>query len=205
VSVTGYTWETRDDGVVWVDRGDGMQPIVFSAGENSRRVERWTRLAERAARAHGVPVEWILGVIWAESAGHPDAISRRGAVGLMQVMTKMHGTTRSAMLDPAQNVDKGASILAWLRARRDKWGQPFDLVFTASGYNAGLDADTVQPHPSASSPWGMREQTPYIENVVRAQNHWRANPPRAPSLVAPLLGSLAVVGVAVGVIWFASR
>jgi soluble lytic murein transglycosylase-like protein len=199
----GYTWTTQPSGLVLVDQGQGLKAPMFGAGRNSRRVARWTSIAQSASAAYDVPIEWILGVIWAESAGRPDAISPAGAVGLMQVMPKMHGTTKQAMLDPRENIHKGTGILAHLRSLTDEEGRPFDLPRSASGYNAGLSVAGPKPlpHPSTSSPWGMREETPYILNVVSAQNHWRENPPEAPGGALPVALAFSVIVGAAAAVW----
>jgi membrane-bound lytic murein transglycosylase B len=89
-----------------------------------------------AAERFGVPARWIRAVILAESAGNPHAVSRAGAMGLMQIMP---GTWRELRdrhglgdnpFDPRDNILAGA---AYLRAMHDRFGSPDFLA----AYNAG--------------------------------------------------------------------
>lgn len=189
-------WRTEPNGLVLVD-GDAITIDPVANKTTIDRVEGWIDLASQAAIRHDVPIEWLLAFILAESGGRADAVSPAGATGLMQVMPRFHDTTHVAMLEPAANVDKGASILARLRALG------LDLPESASGYNAGLVASTQRPHPSESSPWGMREETPYIERVVRASNHWLGAPPPTPRAVR-LVGvvPIALAVVVAGALWW---
>ena len=88
---------------------------------------------EAAAAATGVDRELILAVMVKESSGRPDAVSAKGARGLMQLMPATAaemGVTDPA--DPAQNIMGGARYLAWLQER---YGD--DLPLVLAGYNAG--------------------------------------------------------------------
>ena len=71
--------------------------------------------AEYYARVYHVPVELVDAVIEAESDWHPYAVSRKGAVGLMQLMpgtaVKFGVRNRFRAQD---NVRAGVAYLAWL-------------------------------------------------------------------------------------------
>lgn len=66
-----------------------------------------------AAKKHEVPVSQILGIIRIESTFNTKAVSSYGAVGLMQVVPRIHKERIGAasMFDPKPNVDVGTSIL----------------------------------------------------------------------------------------------
>ena len=156
-----HTWETLPSGIVVVD---GTAPTLAGPGKNTRRTDYWAPLASRWAKKRGVPLSWVLAIIRSESAGFPDAKSGVGAIGLMQVVPKWHNITAAELLDPERNIRKGTDILRRLRALG------LDLPRTASSYNAGMATDPLRPHPSTSSPWGIREQPGYISGVVAGQN-----------------------------------
>lgn len=89
-----------------------------------------------AAALHGVDAALIRAIMHAESAYNPNAVSRAGAQGLMQLIPAT--AARFGVSDPfapAQNIDGGVSYLAWLTKRFDG-----DLTKVAAGYNAGEGA-----------------------------------------------------------------
>jgi soluble lytic murein transglycosylase-like protein len=98
-----------------------------------------------AARANGIAPELLQAVIAAESGFDAQAISPRGAVGLMQIMpvtAQAHGlapeprrTVESQLADPRTNIHTGARILARLLGQ---FPEQVDLALAA--YNAGEGA-----------------------------------------------------------------
>ncbi len=92
-----------------------------------------TPLIESAAKAHQIAPELIRAVIGQESGFQPCAISRKGALGLMQLLpgtAEQFGVTD--VFDPKQNIDSGAKYLKQLL---DRYGG--DLAKALSAYNAG--------------------------------------------------------------------
>jgi soluble lytic murein transglycosylase-like protein len=89
-----------------------------------------------AAALHGVDPALVRAVMHAESAFNPNAVSRAGAQGLMQLIPAT--ATRfgvNAAFDPEQNIGGGVAYLAWLLKRFDG-----DIVRATAGYNAGEGA-----------------------------------------------------------------
>lgn len=93
-------------------------------------------LIKEASRRFGVPERWIRAVMNIESAGDLRARSRKGAMGLMQIMPETwvdlrirHGLGNNPY-DPRNNILAGA---AYLRELHDRYGSP---GFVAA-YNAG--------------------------------------------------------------------
>jgi soluble lytic murein transglycosylase-like protein len=75
-------------------------------------------------------------IIAAESNFAPDAVSPKGALGLMQLMPET--THEYGALDPTvpeQNVDAGTHYLSWLLRRYEKKRNPLQQAIAA--YNAG--------------------------------------------------------------------
>lgn len=89
-----------------------------------------------AAREHGVDEAIVRAIIHAESAFNPNALSRVGAQGLMQLMP---ATARrfgvSDAFNASQNISGGVKYLAWLLKRFNG-----NLTLVAAGYNAGEGA-----------------------------------------------------------------
>lgn len=99
-----------------------------------------------AARQHGVDEAIVRAIIHAESAYNPNALSRAGAQGLMQLMpatARRFGVSNA--FDASQNIQGGVQYLAWLLKRFNN-----NLTLAAAGYNAGEGAvdkyDGVPPY-----------------------------------------------------------
>jgi soluble lytic murein transglycosylase-like protein len=89
-----------------------------------------------AARQHGVDEAVVRAIIHAESAFNPNALSRVGAQGLMQLMpatARRFGVGNA--FDASQNIAGGVQYLAWLLKRFKG-----DVALAAAGYNAGEGA-----------------------------------------------------------------
>ncbi len=95
-------------------------------------VQRWAPLVGPIAQRYGLDTEFILRIIEAESGGNPNAVSPRGAIGLMQLMPD---TARALGVqnpyDPLQNIEGG---VRYLRHLLDRFG---DRRLALAAYNAG--------------------------------------------------------------------
>jgi soluble lytic murein transglycosylase-like protein len=90
------------------------------------------------ARHYGVPVGFVQAIVEQESGWHACAISRKGAVGLMQLMPSTAARLRVRYrCNVHENVAGGVLYLAWLM--RTFQG---DLRLVAAGYLAGEDVVT---------------------------------------------------------------
>jgi hypothetical protein len=100
---------------------------------------RYTREIREISDRHGVSTALVEAVIHVESAFNAQAVSRKGAQGLMQLMPQ----TASALgvqnaFDPRQNIEGGVRHLRHLIARF-----PGDLPRALAAYNAGEGAVEV--------------------------------------------------------------
>jgi soluble lytic murein transglycosylase-like protein len=87
----------------------------------------------QAALLHGVEEALVRAVIHAESAFNLNALSNKGAQGLMQLMPAT--AARFGVVDPfspVDNISGGTAYLAWLLKRFDG-----DVRLAVAGYNAG--------------------------------------------------------------------
>jgi len=116
---------------------------------------------EQAAARHNVDPSLVRSVVKVESNFNPNAVSRKGAMGLMQLMPS---TARSLNVanpfDPAQNVDAG---VRHLRNLLDSYGGNVSLSLAA--YNAGSGAVAR----SAGVP-RFRETQNYVRRITNLYN-----------------------------------
>jgi len=119
-----------------------------------------------AAREYGVDEAIVRAIIHAESAFNPNALSRVGAQGLMQLMpatARRFGVSNA--FDASQNIQGGVKYLAWLLKRFNG-----NLTLAAAGYNAGEGAvDKYKGVPPYS------ETRRYVERVGVLADRYRGN------------------------------
>ena len=118
-----------------------------------------------AAQEFGVEEAIIRAVMHAESAFNPNALSRVGAQGLMQLMpatADRFGVVNA--FDPSQNIRGGVKYLAWLLKRFNG-----DLTLAAAGYNAGEGA--VDRHKGVPP---YNETQRYVQRVGVLADRYRA-------------------------------
>ena len=94
----------------------------------------YLQMARAAARKHGVPEDLFLRLVQQESGWNPNAKSRKGALGLAQLMPATARRLRVNPRDPRQNLEGGAR---YLRMQYEKFGS-WRLALAA--YNAGPEA-----------------------------------------------------------------
>jgi len=114
-------------------------------------------LVTTAANKYGLPPEFVHSVVVAESGYQPDAVSPKGAIGLMQLMpatAKEYGVDPT---DPAQNVDAGTKHLRDLLLKYDG-----TVNYALAAYNAGPGA--VEKYRGVPP---YRETVQYVTRVVK--------------------------------------
>jgi hypothetical protein len=146
---------------------DSTQVVSFEADEPVTVVPATTppagppllspvQLADSAADKYGLPRQLVRRVMAAESAFQPQAVSPKGAVGLMQLMPQTARTLGVNPHDAAQNVDAGTR---YLRELLEKYHGA--LYHALAAYNAGAAAvdryNGIPPFP---------ETVRYISRIV---------------------------------------
>lgn len=117
-------------------------------------------LADAAARKYGLPSGLVRSVMKAESAFQPQAVSPKGAIGLMQLTPATAETLGVNPNDPAQNVDAGTRYLRQLLERYHG-----GLWHALAAYNAG---------PGAVDRFGgVPPYAETLEYVRRVQQGWK--------------------------------
>ncbi|MGH9776037.1 MAG: lytic transglycosylase domain-containing protein [Candidatus Acidiferrales bacterium] len=94
------------------------------------------RIVQHAAEKNRLDPALVKAVIGVESGGNPGAVSRKGAMGLMQLVpSTAESLGVNNAFDPAQNVEAGTRYLKSLLERYNG-----DLTKSLAAYNAGEGA-----------------------------------------------------------------
>ncbi|WP_345815561.1 lytic transglycosylase domain-containing protein [Paraburkholderia sp. PREW-6R] len=139
-------------------------PAAEPSASVASRVMAFAPLIEKAARATQLDAALLMAVIDVESGGNPQAVSPKGASGLMQLMpaTGMrHGAFD--LFDPQQNIGAGAR---YLQALLQQFG---DLALALAAYNAGEGA--VQKSNGQIPPYA--ETLSYVPKVIARYGWYR--------------------------------
>ena len=136
--------------------GEASSRSPVSLGEE--RLHRFDTFIRGAAQRYQLPESLVRAVIHTESNYYPHAVSRAGAMGLMQLMPK----TASKLgvgdaFDPRQNVYGGCR---YLRLLANRYGG--DMVLVLAAYNAG--AGNVEKYAGVPP---FEETRAYVRSVLR--------------------------------------
>ncbi|HEY4968377.1 MAG TPA: lytic transglycosylase domain-containing protein [Steroidobacteraceae bacterium] len=138
----GVAIAAKDPGINWLARSAQFEGLISGA-----------------AKAATIQAALVRAVIVVESGFNPRAVSKKGAIGLMQLLpatAKRYGVKN--IYDPEQNVRAGAHYLSDLLARFDS-----NLELALAAYNAGEEA--VERYGRHVPPF--RETMSYVPNVMR--------------------------------------
>lgn len=137
------------------------EPSLTGQSRPSMSIDRdgSEKLVKEAAERHRVDPALVRAVIATESNWNAGAVSRRGAVGLMQLIpTTAERFGVNDLFSPQQNVDAG---VRYLKKLLDRYNGNLDLALAA--YNAGEGAvDRAHGVPS------FRETRNYVQRVQQA-------------------------------------
>ena len=142
-------------------------PLFTAVGTPYKR--KWVNSSEydayirSTAAKHGVEPALVKAVIQVESNFNPDAVSRAGARGLMQLMSgtaAMYSLGIHQLFNPSQNIEAGVKHLAYLKTLF-----PNNLEYVLAAYNAGennvVKYNGIPPFP---------ETVDYVKKVKSSHN-----------------------------------
>jgi len=149
------------------NRESNIYPTLFHSfsdrfSNRSINKNKFSDLIANAAYKNGVEERLVHAVIQTESAYNSSAVSRAGAVGLMQLMpdtARRYGVLNRT--DPVQNVDGGTRYL------KDLLGMfNYNLRLAVAAYNAGENAvirhnNSIPPYPETQN---------YVRQVLALYN-----------------------------------
>src|SRR3989338_4872243 len=127
---------------------------------------QYDRIVAEIAHTYGLDSALLHAVISVESRYSPNAVSRKGAAGLMQLMpgtAKQYGVTDS--FDPVQNLHGGARHLQYLLKIFNN-----DISLALAAYNAG--EGSVAKHGNRIPPF--RETAKYVPQVLGFYQRYQA-------------------------------
>jgi len=142
--------------------GEPAHPGLGKVGKP--RLDRFAKQFKAAAKATGVDDAWLRSIAHAESGFDAQALSPKGAQGVMQLMPDV--SKQYGVIDPyssAESINAGARHLKGLLKRYKN-----DLVLVAAAYNAGIGAVTrykgVPPYAETQA---------YVEKVQALHQRYR--------------------------------
>lgn len=148
---------------------ESTQPDFEGQPRYSQREIR--RAIRYYAKSYRLDAALLRAVIKVESDFRPHVVSRRGAVGLMQLTPDTAATLRVADIhDPIQNIRGGAEQLRRLLHRYNG-----DLALTLAAYNAGINRVKGRQIPR------IRETRTYVRKVLKFYHRYR--PHQSPATV----------------------
>jgi soluble lytic murein transglycosylase-like protein len=141
-AVAGAATSIKDHSINWLARSAQYDGVITGA-----------------AKAATIQAALVRAVIVVESGFNPRAVSKKGAIGLMQLQpatARRYGVKN--IYDPEQNVRAGAHYLSDLLARFDS-----NLELALAAYNAGEEA--VERYGRHVPPF--RETLAYVPSVMK--------------------------------------
>jgi soluble lytic murein transglycosylase-like protein len=173
-----------------LDNAGGMRQRLVRAVLQHPSVPTVEPLIRQAATRHGVDPALVKAVIAAESGFNPQAVSPKGAIGLMQVIPDTgarYGVTGDArrtaaqkLADPKTNIATGVRYLSDLLRM---FSGNLELVLAA--YNAGEGA--VQKHGNDIPPYAETQN--YVKTVLQFYRYYN------PMAAVPGLMNVSAHGV----------
>ncbi|MBZ0106440.1 MAG: lytic transglycosylase domain-containing protein [Sulfuricella denitrificans] len=145
---------------------DNASAVRLARSSERAGKSQYDGIVEEVARTHGIDGALLHAVISVESHYNSQAVSSKGAAGLMQLMpatAKRYGVSDS--LDPVQNLHGGAQYLRDLLTLFNS-----DLKLALAAYNAGENA--VIRHGNRIPPY--RETRDYVPRVLNFYHQYQA-------------------------------
>jgi soluble lytic murein transglycosylase len=137
---------------------------TFSRPKSSCCGAGYDDVISEAAKRHGLSSSLLKALIHVESYFNPKAVSKKGAIGLMQIMPEnLRSLNISDPYDPWENIMGGAS---YLKSMIERFRGELPLALAA--YNAGPTAveryQDIPPYPETEA---------YVKKVMRFFRHYK--------------------------------
>ncbi len=165
-----------------------VEPVEISGTAAAGPEQTINELVEESARNHGVDPLLVHSVIKAESNYNPNAVSNKGAQGLMQLMP---ATARDLgvknPMNPKENIEGGVKFLKYLQTQFN------DPALALAAYNAGEGAvrryNWIPPYPETQD-YVVKVARNYRQAKAAASSKAAAGPPPQVKVAAVVAGPL---------------
>jgi soluble lytic murein transglycosylase-like protein len=162
--------EIQANTVAAFEQEDYTPPVIPAAIPAARPADLTPQeLITQAAIHAGLPPALVHSVARAESGYRQDAVSPKGAIGLMQLMPGTAAAMNADPLDPTQNAEAGAKYLRNLLEKYEN--DPHQVSKAVAAYNAGPAAvdkyDGIPPYA---------ETIQYVNRVLQQYEKEQAKP-----------------------------
>lgn len=143
------------------DSGSGARSSSPAPLSSVNMPSAYIDIINSACDRHGVDPSLVHAIVKVESDFNPYAISRKGAMGLMQLMpqTALELNVKDSF-DPSENIDGGVKYLKYLLGRYEG-----NISLALAAYNSG---------ETAVKKWGtippFRETQNYVKRILRLYN-----------------------------------
>ncbi|MEO5378578.1 MAG: lytic transglycosylase domain-containing protein [Magnetococcus sp. DMHC-6] len=166
IRTTNKTYQPRQKASpIFFNLANNRASTGLSSGSLARGMSLYANDIRAAAQRHQLNEDLIRAVIQAESNFDPNAVSRKGAVGLMQLMpdtARMYGVFDSR--DPVANIYAGTKHLSGLLNQFNN-----NLELSLAAYNAG--ATTVLKYGMQIPPYP--ETQDYVSRVLQYYRQYK--------------------------------
>ena len=162
--------------------------VIWSALDRAVYPQKYSEYVEKYAAEYNIPEDMIYATIKVESSFEPDAISRAGARGLMQLMPSTfewltsdehlgEHLTPNLMYDPETNIRYGVYYIKYLFTKFDyNW----DLTYAAYNGGEGNVAKWLEDKKYSDGEGGLKdypdefgETKNYVKKMHRAREMYQ--------------------------------
>lgn len=139
-------------------------PEKYTKIKTSVNTAKYDDVISEAAKRNGISPSLLKALIHVESYFNPEAVSKKGAMGLMQIMPdNLQALKVNDPFDPWENIMGGTR---YFKAMLDRFSGQLDLALAA--YNAGPSAvekyNAIPPYP---------ETQRYVKKVMKAFRYYK--------------------------------
>lgn len=163
-------------GISMVKPDVGAEAATFTSGGNlntiTADITTWNVQLAAAARTYNLDCNLLKAFMITESSGNPNAISPKGAIGLMQIMPNTGqalGYSVGQLKDPATNIMAGAQYLSQLQQNAcngkttNEVCDSSKIDFVIAAYNGGPGANKPSVTCPGKTYWQCQANSGYQE------------------------------------------